>query len=137
MHFVNALIVIAARNLSTIRPPGLKANAEKRVLEIVDYLQANIFFPEKLKASVVAKQFGISDTYLGSYFKSQCGETVQHFIAHYKLRLIEHRLKFSDKRINEIAVEFGFSDESHLNKFFKKHRKLSLTAFRKSSLAHM
>ena len=137
MHFVNALIVIAARNLSTIRPAGLKANAEKRVLEIIDYLQANIFFPEKLKASVVAKQFGISDTYLGTYFKSQCGETVQHFISHYKLRLIEHRLKFSDKRINEIAVEFGFSDESHLNKFFKKHRKLSLTAFRKSPLVHI
>lgn len=134
MHFVNALIVIAARNLAGIRPEGLKANADKRVLDIIGYIQTNIYFPEKLKAPAVARQLGISPTYLGSYFKSQCGETIQHFIAQYKIRLIEHRLKFSDTRINEIVLEFGFADESHLNKFFKKHRKMSLTAFRKASI---
>ncbi len=81
---------------------------------------------------VIANQFGISGTYLGSYFKEQCGETIQHFISNYKIRLIEHRLKFSDKRINEIAHEFGFADESHLNKFFKKHKQgLSLTGYRR------
>ncbi len=57
---------------------------------------------------------------------------IQHFIANYKIRLIEHRLKFSDRRINEIAFEFGFADESHLNKFFKKHKSLSLTQYRKA-----
>jgi AraC-like DNA-binding protein len=134
VHCVNALIVIAARNIATIRPAGFAANADKRISAIIDYIQAHIFSPDKLRASVVAAQFGISDTYLGSYFKQQCGETIQHFIAGYKLRLIEHRLKFSDQRINEIAHEFGFSDESHLNKFFKKHQNgLSLTQYRKAN----
>ncbi|SHF22987.1 helix-turn-helix domain-containing protein [Pedobacter caeni] len=35
-------------------------------------------------------------------------------------------------RINEIVNEFGFSDQSHLNKFFKKHRNVSLTGYRKA-----
>lgn len=135
MHFVNALIVIAARNIAKIKPANLKVNADKRIQDIINYIQNNIFSPQMLKAPVIAEAFGISDTYLGTYFKNQSGETIQHFIANYKIRLIEHRLQFSDRRINEIADEFGFADESHLNKFFKKHKSLSLTQYRKSKAA--
>jgi AraC-like DNA-binding protein len=134
VHYVNALIVIAARNIAKIKPLGVKESADKRVLEIINYIQANIFFPQKIKISVIAEKFDISQTYLGSYFKNHCGETIQSFVANYKLRLIEHRLSFSDMRINEIVDEFGFSDESHLNKFFKKHRNISLTGFRKAKV---
>lgn len=133
-HYVNALIVIAARNIAKIKPKGIKESADKRILEIINYIQTNIFFPQKLKASTIAEKFDISDTYLGSYFKNHCGETIQSFISNYKIRLIEHRLSFSDMRINEIVDEFGFSDESHLNKFFKKHRNISLTGYRRAKV---
>ncbi|WP_343670484.1 AraC family transcriptional regulator [Chitinophaga sp.] len=134
INFVNALIVIAARNIALIKPKGISPNADKRILDIIAYIQRHIFSPQQLKVPLIANQFGISDTYLGSYFRQQCGETIQHFISNYKIRLIEHRLKFSDKRIKEIVHEFGFADESHLNKFFKKHKNgISLTAYRKEN----
>lgn len=133
-HYVNALIVIAARNIAKIKPLGVKEITDKRILEIINYIQANIFFPQKIKVSVLAAKFDISDTYLGSYFKNHCGETIQSFVSNYKIRLIEYRLSFSDMRINEIVDEFGFSDESHLNKFFKKHRNISLTGYRKAKI---
>ncbi|WP_337968300.1 AraC family transcriptional regulator [uncultured Flavobacterium sp.] len=133
-HYVNALIVIAARNIAVIKPSGVKVSADKRILEIINYIQGNILFPQKLKASAIAEKFDISETYIGSYFKNHCGETIQSFVSNYKIRLIEHRLSFSDMRINEIVAEFGFSDESHLNKFFKKHRNISLTGYRKAKV---
>lgn len=131
-HYVNALIVIAVRNISKIKPEGIKENADKRILEIINHIQSNIFSPQNLKASFIADKFDISATYLGSYFKNQCGETIQQFIANYRIRLIEHRLNFSDMRVNEIVNEFGFADESHLNKFFKKYNNVSLTGYRKA-----
>jgi AraC-like DNA-binding protein len=130
-HFVNALIVIAARNINQIMPEGLSANADRRIQDIILHIQTNINNPEQLKAAYIAERFGMATTYLGPYFKRACGETIQQFIAGYRIRLIEHRLLFSDLRIGEIAHEFGFTDESHLNKFFKKHKEVSLTAFRK------
>ncbi|PTS96036.1 AraC family transcriptional regulator [Pedobacter sp. HMWF019] len=132
LHFINALIVIAARNISKIRPPHLKVNTDKRIVEIINHIQNNIYCPPKLTALAMGEAFDISETYLGSYFKNHCGETIQQYISSYRMRLIEHRLKFSDRRINEIAAEFGFSDGSHLNKLFKKHKKMSLTAYRKT-----
>lgn len=132
LHYVNALIVIAARNISKMRIEHAASNTDKRIVEIINYIQGNIHDPALLKVTVIAKEFGLSETYLGSYFKNQCGETITHYILNYKLRLIEHRLLFSDMRVNEIVTEFGFSDESHLNKFFKKQHKMSLTEFKKS-----
>jgi len=130
-NFVNALIVIAARNILRLKPQNVQLNADQRLLDIINYVQTNIYSPEKIRAATISEVFSISETYLGSYFKKQGGETIQHFISNYKLRLIEHRLRFSSMRINEIVSEFGFSDESHLNKFFKNHKKMSLSAFKK------
>lgn len=132
LHYVNALIVIAARNISKMRTENIASNADKRILDIINYIQGNIHDPALLKVSVISQKFGLSETYLGSYFKNQSGETITHYILNYKMRLIEHRLLFSDMRVNEIVTEFGFSDESHLNKFFKKQHKMSLTEFKKA-----
>lgn len=131
-HFINALIVIAARNISKFKPSGIKEHADKKILEIISYIQSNIYLPEQLKAAVICNMFGISPNYLSVYFKEQCGETISSFIANYRLRLIEYRLSFSDTRINELVDEFGFSDESHMNKFFKRHKKMSMGAYRRN-----
>ena len=129
-HLVNAVIVLAARNIAIIKPQNISPNVDMRILNILDYIQEYIRCPELLKIPIIAEKFGLSPTYLGSYFRKQCGETIQHYISSYRIRLIEHRLHFSDKRIHEIADEFGFSDESHINKFFKRHNTISLKAYR-------
>jgi AraC-like DNA-binding protein len=99
-------------------------------MDILQYIQHNIYYPEKLKAESISDNFGISNAYLGRYFKKHTSETMQQYITNYKTKLIEHRLKFSDKRINEIADEFGFTDESHLNKYFRKQKGKSPKAYR-------
>lgn len=129
-HLVNAVIVIAARNMAVIQPQFIDSNADSRLLQILDYIQKHISRPEFLKITVISEKFGLSPTYLGSYFRKQCNESIQQYISSYRIRLIEHRLRFSDKRVHEIADEFGFADESHINKFFKRHKGLSLKAYR-------
>ncbi|WP_333660784.1 AraC family transcriptional regulator [Chishuiella changwenlii] len=131
-NLVNALIVITARNLSAVQPQNIVSNSESKIVRILNFIQANIFNPSLVRSSVISTEFNISESYLSSYFKKQCGETFQDYVSKSRLRLIKHRLKFSDCRINEIVDEFGFSDESHINKFFKKHEGVSLVNFRKN-----
>ena len=80
-HLVNAIIVIAARNIAVIKPTNLKPNADARILQILDYIQKNIRQPELLKIAVIAELFGLAPTYLGSYFRNQCNETIQQYIS--------------------------------------------------------
>ncbi|WP_336828388.1 AraC family transcriptional regulator [Sphingobacterium multivorum] len=133
-HLVNALIVIAARNIAIIKPKNISPHADNRILQILDYIQEHIHYPARLTIAVIAEKFDLSPTYLGSYFRKQCNESLQQYISSYRIRLIEHRLRFSDKRVHEIADEFGFADESHINKFFKRHQGMSLKQYRDSAI---
>jgi AraC-like DNA-binding protein len=130
-QIVNAIITIVARNIALKLPKNIKETTGEMVLEILHYIQENIYNPKQLKGEKVSERFNISLNYLGKYFKKQTGETLQEYIASYKLRLIEARLLNSDMRINEIADELNFSDESHLNKVFRKHKGMNPSEFRK------
>ncbi|MBB5620851.1 AraC-like DNA-binding protein [Pedobacter cryoconitis] len=127
---VDTMIVVVARNIAKYMPSAIKEDAEEKALELLNYIQANIYSPEKLRAESLSSKFGVSEHYFGKYFKKHTNETLQQYIANLRIRLVEARLRFSDMRINEIAGELGFTDESHLNKFFKSQKGVSPKAFR-------
>jgi len=131
-QLVNTLIVIVARNIAKYLPEKINGNSDEKIVAILNYIQTNIYEPEKVRTEVISRHFSISENYLGRYFKKHCNETMQSYINNYKATLIEHRLKHSDKRINEIVSELGFTDESHLNKFFKNQKGLSPKVFREN-----
>ena len=131
-QLVNTLIVVVGRNIEKSLPEQIEADQEERALDILQYIQANIYQPHHIKAEAISEKFGISTTYLGRYFKKHTGKTMQDYISSYKTKLIENRLLHSKLRISEIADELGFADESHLNKFFRKHKGISPSDFRKN-----
>lgn len=130
-QLVNTMIIVVARNIARYLPEQVNMGTEEKAMDILQYVQSNIYYPEKLRAEVISNNFSISEAYMGRYFKKHANETLQQYIINYKTKLIEHRLQFSDKRLNEIASEFGFTDESHFNKFFRKQRGSSPREYRK------
>lgn len=132
LALVNALVVIVARNIERNLPQAYDEHKEEKALDIIQYIQANIYNPQLTKAEHVAHEFGISLAYLGRYFKKHTGKTMQDYIAAYKTKLIENRLQYSNMRLSEIVDELGFADESHFNKFFKKQKGMNPSEYRKS-----
>jgi AraC-like DNA-binding protein len=130
-QLVNTLIVIVGRNIEKFLPEEMNDDGEEKAFNILQYIQANIRYPANIKAENVSKEFGISVTYLGRYFKKHTGKTMQDYISSYKTKMIEHRLLNSTMRISEIVDELGFTDESHLNKFFKKHNGINPSEYRR------
>ena len=131
-HLINTLLMIVGRSIIQHLPEELKDEQEEKTLDILQYIQANIYQPQLTKADNIAKTFGISLTYLSRYFKKHTGKNMQDYITGYKTKLIENRLLNSTKRVSEIVDEFGFTDESHLNKFFKKQLGVNPSDYRKS-----
>lgn len=129
-HYVNTMIVLVARNIAKFQNLEMAQQTEQRATDILNFIQAHIYYPDKLRAEYLSAHFNVSVNYLGKYFKQQTGSTLQKYITQYRQTLIEHRLIHSDKRMGEIAGEFGFTDESHLNKFFRNNKGISPKAFR-------
>jgi AraC-like DNA-binding protein len=133
-QLVNTLITIVARNVSLMLPEKNKLQAGGSIpQDIIHYIHRHIYSPEKLRAEHIAAHFNISLNYISEYFKKHTGENLLQYITAYKLRLAETRLRYSSLRINEIAYELGFTDESHLNRAFKKYRGQSPSEFRKAA----
>jgi len=130
-QIVNTIITIVARNIGLTMPNKVVDNTANTIVQLFNYIQENIYDGEKLRADIIANHFGFADGYLSRYFKKHTGESIQQYIINYKLKLVETRLQHSDMRINEIVNELGFTDESHLNRLFKKYKGLTPTAFRK------
>lgn len=132
-QLINTLITIVARNISQLEIDGRVEDTLSQ--HMLSYIHQNIYDQEKLKVDRVASHFNLSPNYVSEYFKKHTGQTLQHHIMMYRLKLAEARLQYSVMRVNEIAFELGFSDESHLTKMFRKYRGITPTAFRKAKAA--
>lgn len=130
LHFTNTLIVIAARNLSINKPQYFSEQVDNKIEEILSYIESNIHKPDLLKAKLICSTFGVSINYFSNYFKANCGANFKEYIASYRIKLIKHRLLFGDKRMRELAEEFGFTDISHLNRYFKNYSGMSIRDFK-------
>jgi YesN/AraC family two-component response regulator len=134
-HYITLALNILARNVAdgklTITD---NPQAEPLINRMLLHVHANISTPDKLRISYLAKKFSLSATYVGEYFRKLTGESLRHYITQYKMQLVQHRLKSSSLTVSQIASELGFSDESHLNRQFRKHTGgVSPLEFRKST----
>jgi len=132
-QIINTIIAVTARNISLVTP-ALQKGTSSPSADLLSYIHQHIYLPEQLKVEKIAAHFNISPTYVGEYFKSRTGESLQQYITNYKLRLIETRLRYTDMQMNEIVHEFGFTDASHLNRLFRKYKGVSPSAYRRNGL---
>jgi YesN/AraC family two-component response regulator len=101
--------------------PFRKNSDDTPLRDILLYIRRNVFEPERLRLASLSRQFNYAPSYLSIFFKKHTGESLKHYIDQYKIKLIESRLLYSQATLAMIADEFGFTDESHLTKQFKKH----------------
>lgn len=129
---MSILLNLIARNLLRAENTGVAENSGRfSIMQIISYLQEHVYEPQQLKLPQLAARFNISTTYLGEYFRKHTGQSIQEYVIEYKLKLVETRLGYSNMRMQEIAEELGFTDESYLSRLFKKRRGITPGAYRK------
>ena len=88
-----------------------------------------IYENEKLTIPYLSAIFHISPHYFSEYFKKHIGQALKEYILRYKINLAKKRLNQNMPTLL-IVEELGFTDESHLNRTFKKYTGETLRIFR-------
>lgn len=131
-HFVTLLLNILARNVADSATGG---NGEQLSEPLIDrillHIRQHIANPEQLRVEQLAVLFNLSENYVGEYFRKFTGESLQHYITHYRMKLVQQRLAYSALTVSQIAGELGFTDESHLSRQFRKYNGVSPAKYRK------
>ncbi|WP_417366676.1 AraC family transcriptional regulator [Flavobacterium beibuense] len=100
--------------------------------QVLSYIHENIYSPKSIQSKAIAQHFNIAQTYFSAYFKRNFGITYRDYINNLKVQLIEKRIAGKNMPIKQIAYEFGFTDESHLTNYFKKHKKMKPSEYVKN-----
>lgn len=135
MQSVVLLLQVVIRNMEIKTELSRSVSKQKKlILEIIHYLQQNIYQPELLSVDNLANVFHLSSVYVSEYFKKHTGGSLKKFITEYRITLVKNRLLTSDLQINEIAYELGFNNDAYLIRLFREQTGVTPAAFRKNHL---
>lgn len=101
-----------------------------RAEEILNYVQAH--YSDRLTLADVADAFYLNKYYLSHLLKDSLGMNFQDLVNAIRLNIALYPLLDSQKSIDEIAEECGFSSAAYFRKAFAKQAKIPLSRYRKT-----
>jgi len=122
----NGYTIVRRRNI------GQDEDDFNKVYRIADYIESN--FSEKLSLTEIAQQEYLSTSYLSRYIKENIGVTFSELLSIARCSEAERLLAATNKSIDQIATEVGFSNRGHLTTQFQRWYSTSPSAYRKSVL---
>jgi AraC family transcriptional regulator len=108
-------------------PPAGPLPPSKLAL-VTGYIQEHL--DQALRLADLAALVGMSACYFASVFKQSTGTSPHQFIVQCRLRRSQQLLRCSDATIAQIAIQCGFSSQSHLTRLFRRHLGTTPRAYR-------
>lgn len=119
--FKTTLAIHLLRNYCSTQPNlpvhsnGLAPSTLKRV---IDYIQEHLY--QDLKLVELSAIVQLSPYHFSRLFKRRMGITPHQYILQQRIEKAKDLIQHSELSIAEIAVQTGFSDQSHLTRCFKR-----------------
>lgn len=110
-----------------LQPYSLKN--QERLQSILIYIQEH--YAEKITLDDLARSVNICRSECCRFFKAQIGETLFHYLLHYRIHKSLSLLTETSLSITEIAERTGFSSPAYFSRIFHKFMELSPAAYRK------
>jgi AraC family transcriptional regulator len=125
---------LALEVLAEISRPGV-ADLEKVapgwVLQIRDLLHDK--FQERPSLDDISRVVGIHPAHLARVFRKEFGCTIGDFVRKLRVRHACQQLSTSEAPLARIALDTGFSDQSHFTRVFRQHTGMTPAEFRRIS----
>ena len=79
----------------------------------------------------LASKLNVTPRYLSTILKEVMNRRPSIYIQHFTLKAIEHRLRFTEMTMQEIAYDLRFPNASFFGKYFKEHTGMTPMEYRK------
>jgi AraC family transcriptional regulator len=116
------LVVHLLRHYSTLTQPIASQNSSFTRIQLqqaIDYIHT--YLNRDLSLAELASVVNISPTYFASLFKQTMGISPHQYVIQQRVEQAKMMLKRTDLAIADIALQVGFSSQSHLTQQFKRH----------------
>ncbi|MBE9011062.1 helix-turn-helix transcriptional regulator [Pseudanabaenaceae cyanobacterium LEGE 13415] len=102
----------------------------QQLQQAIDFMQNHL--GDEFSIQDIANLLGISQYYFCRLFKQSMGPSPYQYVLQQRVEFAKRLLKQRDKSIAQVALESGFSSQSHLTQHFRKLTGTTPKAYRKS-----
>jgi AraC-like DNA-binding protein len=127
------LLALIRRGLETAGPgDAFLSNWRETIAgEIAGYIKSNL--DTRIRLTDAAQTVCVSPAHLNLIFKEQTGRTIMRYHEECRMDAARKMLLGSNASVGEVASAFGFYDQYHFSKAFKKEYGASPAAYRKEA----
>ncbi len=116
---INAMFMELFEQIMEIQQEKEDSRHDDLVESIIDIINKN-YGDNDLCTKTIADKMNMSSVYLGSLFKKITTKSISQYICDVRLQNAKKALMETEKPINTISKEVGFSESSYFYKVFKK-----------------
>jgi AraC family transcriptional regulator len=116
-----------ARRSSRTLPPG----PPSPLLRIADYIERHC--TEDLRVDALAAEAGLSPAYFSELFKRTIGLSPHRYLLRARIERAREALSLTNVDLASIALELGFSSQSHLTAVFRKQVGVTPAEYRRTT----
>mgnify|MGYP006287730717 CR=1 FL=1 len=109
----------------TVRPPAVRETP-------IDQAMEALYGDFSARLSNVAEDLGLSVETIRREFRRHFGNSPMHYFTAYRISAIAYRLETEDVPLHELAEDYGFYDEFHLSRVFKRYIGVPPSEYRKT-----
>ena len=117
VHFVNHYSIERSFDIQDYFQQ-LKSTDRQRLGQVLDYIEAHL--TENISLNDLALIAGLSKFHFSRLFKSALGLTPYHYLMSRRVAQAAHALTKKATPIAQVSAEFGFTDQAHFTRNFKK-----------------
>lgn len=133
-NLANLLAVHLLKNYLNYKPKITslsKKLSKQRLCRILEYIEASL--DQKITLADLAEMAGVGKFYFCRLFKNSLNLTPYQYVLQQRVERAKRLLKYSSLPICDIALDCGFSSQSHLAKHFRSMVNTSPMNYRKSA----
>lgn len=97
----------------------------------VDAAMEMLFETHTAKLNHVASELGVSAEAIRKQFRKHFGDSPMHYFTGYHVHRLATVLEHTDSTLRELAEQFGFYDEFHLSRVFKRYMGVAPAEYRR------
>jgi AraC family transcriptional regulator len=110
--------------------PARGGLAPWQVSQSKSFIESNL--SQTIKIRDIAGMVGLSGSYFFQAFRSTVGVTPHTYIVQRRVERAQRMILLTDRKLSEIALECGLSDQSHLTRLFRSVVGMSPGAWRRT-----
>ena len=126
--FLTVVAAFIKKHADSFIPIAPLISSKPIINNVIDYINDNL--SQELLVSELSEQAGFSLFHFIRSFKKEVGLTPKEYVIQQRINKATALIqKHNQYPLNQIALECGFYDQSHMNKYFKSYKGLTPSSY--------